>query len=68
MNSNILEEIKEKIADADLVLVGIGEQLAVPTRLMEQDEKFRGIFESDLNLEYYPYLQQIYIEENEKEY
>ena len=68
MSRNILDEIKEKIIDADLVLVGIGEQLSVPTRMMEQEEKYKAILEKNLNAEYFPYLQQIYIQEKEKEY
>ena len=68
MNSNILDEIREKIAEADLVLVGIGEQLAVPTRLMEQNLKYKTILETDIESEYYPYLQQVYVEENLKTY
>ena len=39
MSNDFLCEIKEKVADADLVLVGIGELLAVPTRFMEQEER-----------------------------
>lgn len=68
MSYNVLDEIKEKIEDADLVLIGIGEQLAVPTRTMEQDEKFKKILKPDLKTEYYPYLQQVFIEENKQKY
>ena len=68
MSYNVLDEIKEKIEDADLVLIGIGEQLAVPTRMMEQDEKFKKILKPDLKTEYYPYLQQVFIEENKQKY
>lgn len=68
MNYEILSEIKEKIDEADLVLVGIGELLSVPTRLMEQDEKFRKVLDGNMETEYYPYLQQIFIAENEQKY
>ena len=68
MSDNILTEIKEKIEEADLVLVGIGEQLAVPTRRMEQDDKFKKILGENPEPEYFPYLQQIYIEENAREF
>ena len=44
MSNDLLCEIKEKIEDADLVLVGIGEQLAVPTRFMEQEERYRCLY------------------------
>ena len=67
MSIEFLCEIKEKIEEADLVLVGIGEQLAVPTRFMERDEKYSSLLD-DNNVEYLPYLQQIFIKENEKEY
>ena len=40
MKYEILDEIKAKIEEADLVLIGIGEQVAVPTRLMDQDERY----------------------------
>lgn len=68
MSNSVLNEIKEKIADADLVLIGIGEQLSVPTRMMEQDEKFKKILEKDLAVEYYPYLQQVFVEDNAQKY
>ena len=68
MSNDFLCEIKEKVADADLVLVGIGEQLAVPTRFMEQEERYRCLLENGNNIEYLPYLQQIFIKENETEY
>ena len=68
MNANILDEIKEKIADADLVLVGIGEQLAVPTRMMEQDERYNLYLKEDCYSYFFSYLQQIYIKENESSY
>ncbi len=68
MSSNVLNEIKEKIAEADLVLVGIGEQLSVPTRMMEHDEKYNVILNDNSKTEYFPYLQQIYIQENERKY
>lgn len=68
MYNNVLDEIKEKIAEADLVLIGIGEQLSVPTRMMESDEKYRVYLTDDSKAEYFPYLQQIFIRENEKEY
>ena len=65
---DILCEIKEKIAEADLVLIGIGEQLAVPTRLMSQEEKYSIFLNDDTKIEYVPYLQQIFIKEKEQEY
>lgn len=68
MSSSVLNEIKGKIEEADLVLVGIGEQLAVPTRMMEQDEKFKKILKKNLAVEYYPYLQQVFVEDNSKKY
>ena len=68
MSNDFLCEIKEKVADADLVLVGIGEQLAVPTRFMEQEERYSSLLENDNNAERLPYLQQIFIKEDEKEY
>ena len=68
MSNDFLCEIKEKVADADLVLVGIGEQLAVPTRFMEQEERYSSLLENGNNIEYLPYLQQIFIKENETEY
>ncbi len=68
MSNSVLDEIKNKISDADLVLVGIGEQLAVPTRMMEQDEKYKDFFKKDLETEYFPYLQQVFIKDNEKKY
>lgn len=68
MSINILNEIKEKIIEADLVLVGIGEQLSVPTRMMEQEEKYRKFLADDSKTEYFPYLQQIYIRQNEQKY
>ena len=68
MSKNVLDEMKEKIAEADLVLVGIGEQLAVPTRMMEQDEKYKKFMEDEFKAEYFPYLQQIFINESGKPY
>lgn len=65
---DILCEIKDKIAEADLVLIGIGEQVAVPTRLMLQDDKYSIYLNDDTKMEYLPYLQQIYIKENEQKY
>lgn len=65
MSNSVLDEIKEKISDADLVLIGIGELLAVPTRMMEQDEKYKKILDNDLDAKYFPYLQQIFIRENQ---
>ncbi len=66
--SSILDEIKGKISDADLVLVGIGELLAVPTRMMEKEVKYKNFIDNDLETEYFPYLQQVFIQENEKKY
>ena len=68
MNHNILNEIQEKIKDADLVLIGIGEQVAIPTRLMDTDEKYAKILGKNMKTEYYPYLQQIFIKENKEKY
>lgn len=68
MKYEILDEIKAKIEDADLVLIGIGEQVAVPTRLMDKDEKYIKLLEQNSDAEYYPYLQQIFIKENQTEY
>lgn len=65
---DILCEIKEKIAEADLVLIGIGEQLAIPTRLMLQEEKYSIYLNDDTKMDYLPYLQQIFIKEKEQEY
>ena len=66
--SSMLDEIKGKISDADLVLVGIGELLAVPTRMMEKEVKYKNFIDNDLETEYFPYLQQVFIQENEKKY
>ena len=66
--SSILDEIKGKISDADLVLVGIGELLAVPTRMMEKEAKYKKFIDNDLETEYFPYLQQVFIQENAKKY
>lgn len=68
MNNNILNEIKEKIDEADLVLIGIGEQLAVPTRLMDKDETYTEYMEKNPDEANYPYLQQLFIKEQKKEY
>jgi len=68
MSSEFLCEIEEKVAEADLVLVGIGEQVAVPTRYMEQEEKYANVLKNAKNEEFFPYVQQIFIKENEKEY
>ena len=68
MNNDILGQIREKLEEAELVLIGIGEQLAVPTRMMEDNDKFNKILSDDSKTEYYPYLQQIFVEENSKEY
>lgn len=65
---NILCEMKDKIAEADMVLVGVGEQLAVPTRFMLKEEKYSDFLRDDLKIEYFPYLQQIFIREKEQEY
>ena len=46
-----------------MVLIGIGEQLAIPTRLMLQEEKYSIYLNDDTKMEYLPYLQQIYIKE-----
>lgn len=68
MSNNVLDEIIDKIKGADLVLVGIGEQLAIPTRMLEEDEKYKKILDSDVESEVFPYLQQIFIKEKEQEY
>ena len=68
MSKEILCEIKDKIAEADLVLVGIGEQIAVPTKLMIKDEKYSIYLEDESKIEYLPYLQQIFIKEKEQDY
>ena len=67
MSKEILCEIKDKIAEADLVLVGIGEQIAVPTKLMIKDEKYSIYLEDESKIEYLPYLQQIFIKEKEQD-
>ena len=51
-----------------MVLVGIGEQVAVPTRLMDKDEKYINLLEKNSDAEYYPYLQQVFIKENQSKY
>lgn len=68
MSHSILSEIKEKIKTADLVLIGVGEQVAVPTRLMDKDEKYAKILEENMENDYYPYLQQVFIKENKQKY
>ena len=65
--NDILNDIKNKVADADLVLVGIGEQCALPTRKMEDMDVFSFALKSGQE-DIYPYLQQIFIRENEREY
>lgn len=64
MNQSVLNEIKGKIEQADLVLIGIGEQVAVPTRKMEDDAKYSEKLEQSKEDLIYPYLQQIFIKEN----
>lgn len=68
MNLEIITEMKEKIAESDLVLVGIGEQLAFPTRKMEDESKYSEFLKKYGEDEIYPYLQQAYIEENSQAY
>lgn len=68
MSYEVLNDIKEKISEADLVLIGIGEQLAVPTRLMDKDEKYAKLLEQHTETEIYPYLQQLFVKENQSKY
>lgn len=68
MNQEFLLEIKEKIEMSELVLVGIGEQVAVPTRQMENELKFKIDGLNDEKSYLYPYLQQVFIKENSKPY
>lgn len=68
MKYEILDEIKAKIEEADLVLIGIGERVAVPTRLMDQDERYIKLLEQNSDAEYYPFFQQVFIKENQSEY
>lgn len=68
MSYDVLNEIKEKIEESDLVLVGIGEQVAVPTRMMDKEEKYVNFMEKNPEMEYYPYLQQLFIKENQQMY
>lgn len=65
---DILNEIKEKISQADLVLIGIGEQVAMPTRKMDSEKKYSDYMERNSDDTIYPYLQQIFIKENCQEY
>lgn len=68
MKEEILGEIKEKIQQSQMVLVGIGEQTAVKTRGMDEEDKYVRLIKQLPDEENYPYFQQIYIEENKKVY
>ncbi len=68
MVQDILNEIKEKINQADLVLIGVGEQVAVPTRKMDSEQKYNDYMKIYDDETIYPYLQQVFIKENCQEY
>lgn len=68
MVQDIMKEIKEKINQSDLVLVGIGEQVAVPTRKMDNEQKYSDYMKMYNDETIYPYLQQAFVKENCQEY
>lgn len=68
MIQEIRAEIKEKIDDAELILIGIGEQVAFPTRKMDENDKFQIECVKNNYPFLYPYLQQVFIKENSQKY
>ncbi len=61
------EQIQKRIIDADLVLIGIGELLSVPTKKMDTAKKYEAFMDGNKLEGVYPYLQQIFISENSVE-
>ncbi len=67
VNKAILDDMIDLISQKDMILIGIGEQIAFPTKNMDDNEVYSGYIKNNDDV-IYPYLQQAYISENCQEY
>ena len=68
MRENMIDDLKEKILDADMVLVGIGEEFEVKKADIEKNGNYRSVLDiCRSNEQLLPYIKKDFIENSEDE-